>query len=239
MSKSEYIGINNVARKVKGIYVGVNGVARKVTKGYIGVGGVARLFYAGYTWKKYNVSQQWNYKETYNDLSMSITPNYYRLAFINNPTMMNYNFIVYIGPSVSTSFNNNNGQFSASNYSSSYREPPNRIGSASNISGAYYEVGVGNGVCILNQYNIGSESVSFNNDWRDSDGDRWRTIDISPGTYGPILVKANQSNSRRISIFESYSMPIQGSYIGIVTSSNPNAYPLNGIHSDGYWYVKQ
>lgn len=58
MAKSEYIGINNVARKVKGIYVGVNGVARKVTKGYIGVGGVARQFYPGVvynTWKKYNI----------------------------------------------------------------------------------------------------------------------------------------------------------------------------------------
>lgn len=45
MSKAAYIGVGNVARKVKKMYVGVDGVARKVKKGYIGVNGVARLFY--------------------------------------------------------------------------------------------------------------------------------------------------------------------------------------------------
>lgn len=39
------IGVNSVARKVKGMYVGANSVARKVKKGYIGVNGVAKLFY--------------------------------------------------------------------------------------------------------------------------------------------------------------------------------------------------
>lgn len=32
---------------------------------------------------------------------------------------------------------------------------------------------------------------------------------------------------------------VQGSYIGDVTSENENAYPDNGIHTDGYWYIKQ
>ena len=30
----------------------------------------------------------------------------------------------------------------------------------------------------------------------------------------------------------------QGTYIDQVTSENPSAYPDNGRHSDGYWYVK-
>lgn len=46
MAKGMYIGVNNVARKVKQIYIGVGGVARKVKKAYIGVGGVARLFFS-------------------------------------------------------------------------------------------------------------------------------------------------------------------------------------------------
>jgi len=46
MAKGAYIGINNVARKVKKIYVGVDGVARKVKKAYIGIGGVARLWFS-------------------------------------------------------------------------------------------------------------------------------------------------------------------------------------------------
>ena len=45
MAKAVYIGINNLAQKVKAIYIGINGTARKVVKGYIGVNGVARLFW--------------------------------------------------------------------------------------------------------------------------------------------------------------------------------------------------
>lgn len=46
MSKTAYIGVNNVARKVKSNYIGVNGVARKVKKAYIGdANGKARLWW--------------------------------------------------------------------------------------------------------------------------------------------------------------------------------------------------
>jgi hypothetical protein len=43
MGKSIYIGVSNVAQKIKKAYIGVNGVACKVKKVYIGVDGVARL----------------------------------------------------------------------------------------------------------------------------------------------------------------------------------------------------
>jgi len=43
MAKGCYIGVDNVARKVKKGYIGVNGVARKIKKVYIGVDGVAQL----------------------------------------------------------------------------------------------------------------------------------------------------------------------------------------------------
>ena len=32
---------------------------------------------------------------------------------------------------------------------------------------------------------------------------------------------------------------VQGTYIKDVTSENASAYPTNGKHTDGYWYVKQ
>lgn len=38
-----YVGINNLARKIKSSYIGVDGVARKVKAIYVGVNGVARL----------------------------------------------------------------------------------------------------------------------------------------------------------------------------------------------------
>lgn len=49
MAAAQYIGVDGVARKVKGQYVGVDGVARRVKNGYIGVDGVARKCYSGYT----------------------------------------------------------------------------------------------------------------------------------------------------------------------------------------------
>lgn len=50
---SVYVGVNDVARKVKTMYVGVNGVARKVKKIYVGVNGVARLCYEPSVYKGY------------------------------------------------------------------------------------------------------------------------------------------------------------------------------------------
>lgn len=46
MSKTAYIGVDNLSRKVKTMYVGVDGVARKVKKAYIGVDGVAKEWYS-------------------------------------------------------------------------------------------------------------------------------------------------------------------------------------------------
>lgn len=45
MAKAGYIGINNIARKIKSGYVSQSEIARKIKKGYIGVGGVARPFW--------------------------------------------------------------------------------------------------------------------------------------------------------------------------------------------------
>lgn len=42
MAKKGYIGINNVARKIKKSYIGIDNIARKIKKAYIGIGGVAR-----------------------------------------------------------------------------------------------------------------------------------------------------------------------------------------------------
>ena len=45
MAKSLYLGVSDLAHKIKKIYLGVDNVARQVKKGYIGVDGVAHLFY--------------------------------------------------------------------------------------------------------------------------------------------------------------------------------------------------
>lgn len=47
MAKGAYIGVDNVARKIKKGYIGVDGKARKIKKAYIGIGGVARPCWSG------------------------------------------------------------------------------------------------------------------------------------------------------------------------------------------------
>ena len=57
MAKNIYIGVDNVARKVKQPYIGVDNVARKVKSGFVGVDNVARQYYESVvynTWKKWN-----------------------------------------------------------------------------------------------------------------------------------------------------------------------------------------
>ena len=45
MAKNAYIGIDDVAKKIKKMYMGIDGVAKKIKKAYFGVDGVARLIY--------------------------------------------------------------------------------------------------------------------------------------------------------------------------------------------------
>lgn len=42
MAKKAYIGVDDVAHKIKKGYIGVDGIARRIKKVYIGIGGVAR-----------------------------------------------------------------------------------------------------------------------------------------------------------------------------------------------------
>ena len=46
MAKDMYIGVNNVAQKIKKAYVGVNGVAKEVKNIYIGVNDVAKKVFS-------------------------------------------------------------------------------------------------------------------------------------------------------------------------------------------------
>lgn len=46
MPANAYVGIDNLARKVKSIYIGIDGIARKVKNGFIGISGIARKFFS-------------------------------------------------------------------------------------------------------------------------------------------------------------------------------------------------
>jgi hypothetical protein len=45
MTRKLYIGVGDLAKRVRSIYAGVDGVSRRVTRAYIGVDGATRRFY--------------------------------------------------------------------------------------------------------------------------------------------------------------------------------------------------
>lgn len=49
MAKKQYIGVSDLARKIKKGYFGDNNIAHKIKKAYIGIGNVARPFWSGGT----------------------------------------------------------------------------------------------------------------------------------------------------------------------------------------------
>ena len=94
MSKNIFIGVNNVARKVKSIYIGVNNVARKVKYVYIGdSNNKARLCYSSgpvYISKQGTNTLTFSpedFKETYKSNPISyvndsdLTQSYYYVTF--------------------------------------------------------------------------------------------------------------------------------------------------------------
>lgn len=99
MTKSMYVGVSGVARKVKEFYVGVSGVARKVKKAYVGVNGVAREFYSGDFWIPSGISSSsviaaYQFKGATSE-SMALTnlakPSVYKLTKQNSPTWTSAN----------------------------------------------------------------------------------------------------------------------------------------------------
>lgn len=70
MSKAGYIGVSDIARKIKKMYVGVDGIARKVKKAYVGVDGVARLWF---------VSRYFEYTGNYTEQTVELNGKMYAL----------------------------------------------------------------------------------------------------------------------------------------------------------------
>lgn len=56
MAKKAYMGVDNIARRIKKIYVGIDGTARRIKKAYVGVGGVARPCFSYSTIDRYGTA---------------------------------------------------------------------------------------------------------------------------------------------------------------------------------------
>ncbi len=64
---------------------------------------------------------------------------------------------------------------------------------------------------------------------------------ISPAAW--YYVGYNNEEKERVYLFEitavAETVKARGSFVANVTSTNSSAYPDDGVHTDGYWYVKQ
>lgn len=74
-----FIGVNNVARKIKNCYVGVNGTARKVKAVYVGVNGVARLVWQSIIKKVTSFSGQTSVGSVDNGYSVTEVQHMYKI----------------------------------------------------------------------------------------------------------------------------------------------------------------
>ena len=102
-------------------------------------------------------------------------------------------------------------------------------------TGAFTLTGLGH-----SDYMLGN--MRFNNRW--SDCPYFYFVD-DPSVLYKITRVTDADNQVKAKAYyvemliSSTTSQTQGSYISDVTAETENAYPANGIHTDGYWYVKQ
>ena len=245
MSKGIYIGNSN-AKKVKKMYLG-NGTSRKVKKGYIGVGNVAKLFYSsGYVWKKYNT----NTTNTYHWNKYSITTK------IDGHTLG-------WGPTEDIDVARNERIYSSIEFDSDRGDLRIDRNSGEMVYEVIYDPRDDNLDALIGWYQAPTRPTIVNDCYKIVAvyGTRGNLVIECGGKYCEIepneteergsLLGSVTSTSRNTyptnGISGSYwyvydrqdTSYSQGSYIQDVENDNPNAYPDNGRHSDGYWYVKQ
>ena len=238
MAKRLYVGNGNIARNTKSIYVGVNGVARNVKKGYIGVNGVARLFYSStYIWKKY-----YGCKETITETNTT--------SFMRASTGQ-VAFAYYSGGQWDSPIN------SAYLYGGKYVYRMDRLIEAYYVSPNDPEDTSVYDYPMPNRTWIGTDRSTPYNKYQEIEDIRNsgyvipdtsylnQTISTVYGATSGLMLAISPSDWSYELYTKTSTLIIrtisagQGEYIEDVISDNPNTYPINGRHTDGYWYVRQ
>lgn len=223
MAKAFYVGVGGVARKVKQPYIGVNSVARKVKKGYIGVNGVARCCFAGYAWNKYNVTTAYATNMRINGVKASILRIYFPSVLYSGEC----DYVGY-GSDGNTPIHNsstNTFTFTNTGFLGSYPADGSRRKTIPLAVPAVYTCNV------YPIYSIGS----FSSETQVVTISSFTTRDAS----NSIFWTKERGDSTLLYMMTAEPYETYGSYISTVTSSDPNTYPTNGKHTDGYWYIKQ
>ena len=255
-----------VARKVKRQHMGVNGVARKVKRGLVGVNGVARQFFAAKpTWKKYstnvaytlgcdvttdsNAEKCWSGDANDEYLSCSINREYgswpYFLEVVNGKA--NPSAVVSLDKSTGKVYWTNPGGYRQHSDSSGNWNPqlsrrqPDRWQEDDSVAFFHTYGPTGSSKYAKEHYTVLSIYAHDDSDYLTYDITlAWGCV--SPGDqmddlYATVLYYTTP----RAQLYHFYPKASysRGDYIGEVTSESEGAYPANGRHTDGYWYVRQ
>lgn len=246
-----------VARKVKRQHMGVNGVARKVKRGLVGANGVARQFFAAVpTWKKYktNVAYTLGVDETVNtDAEKWSGFHIYReygawpyfqciVSGKGNPT----SFVSLNQSTGKVKWTNSGGFRTWSDNSGGWSPSIREQGSASDQD---Y-----NSVLFFHDYGeTGSPKYNpqkytvYGYYMHDDDDVQTCYINLAWASCNPdyerneLWATVLYYTTPKLTLYHFYPKASysRGDYIGEVTSESEGAYPANGRHTDGYWYIRQ
>lgn len=215
MAKKIYLGNGNSSRNCSKLYVGVGSTARKITKGYIGVGNVAKQFYPIYSWQKYTITttKQWvDTRDTYR------TNRIWQVdwEWVRGDTDGSLSAVPLPDCYRTYTIDQSTGDYILSG---STVEPPYRKDATLDISG-YYIYTRPDGHSRANFYELTEIEVDH---WYATGDDNysWETT----------------CNGYRM-IARYQDVQTAGTFIETVFGSSESQYPANGVHTDGYWYIR-
>lgn len=205
-------------------------------------GSVAHLFYVAlpttYRWKKYNVANVQSY--TWDRYSISYTYSLVHYADSKSVnirgTDMNKSGKIYKTASVNSSGNISYSglvRITQDNYLDLNRyydsDTQRRLGYVSQDNGWNTNLEGTNNIIV--QYSAGDVGVRKN--------ETKTAAGVVTSTDAAAYPNGGYSGGYYYDNRTSETVQQQGSYIGEVESESETAYPTNGVHTDGYWYVKQ
>lgn len=236
-----------VARKVKRQHMGVSGVARKVSKGFAGVNGVARQFFAKIpTWKRYktNVAYTLGVEETVLEkMEKFTTLHIFRdqgyepyKGYFTSTSKPDAKGIISIDESAGKVkwTNTFNAEMNWRSGQSDYCSVSKTVDREDEVYPVWF-------IVHNSSFTHGTRYYGKDEDVEGYEISFTYGV-ISPDTWlDEVYVTVVYYGSPRTAIYRYYPAPSysRGDYIGEVTSESEGAYPANGRHTDGYWYVRQ
>lgn len=205
-----YFGVGGKARTINNLYIGVNGVAHRVTAGYIGINGIARQFYPIYVWDKYRIGYDYSYEIDSSGSRRCTT--YVAISAI----VRNFGFY----------WNSPNTNIRQCVFYDAYHYGTNTggyNGFYTTEDDGYQALGTG-----ITAYNAWTRKCLYNPSQR--------------GDQMYVLTNAYIDENDAVWSFQLWNLvktEVSRIHVGSVISASSNAYPINGLHSDGYYYIRQ